>query len=152
MVASTVAPQPTSSTPDGSSEGLKRPKVPRVQLNDWAAARNMHEKPGPGRVDSFLPRLGSHSAAAPPGCGGHCSDRRREASGVPLYYFKLVDSIIVADHGVHELVDDAAARVEAIKLARSLRETRPQLRGSHYSISVTAEDGTGVCLVALDDT
>jgi hypothetical protein len=46
---------------------------------------------------------------------------------VPLYYFKLVDSIIVADHGVHELVDDDAARVEAIKLARSLRETRPQL-------------------------
>ena len=78
--------------------------------------------------------------------------RRREASGVPLYYFKLVDSIMVADHGIHELVDNAAARVEAIKLARSLRETRPQLRGSHYSISVTAEDGTGVCLVALDDT
>jgi hypothetical protein len=41
---------------------------------------------------------------------------------VPLYYFKLVDSIIVADHGVHELVDDAAARVEATKLARSLRD------------------------------
>ena len=34
---------------------------------------------------------------------------------MPLYYFKLVDSIIVADHGVHELVDDDAARVEAIK-------------------------------------
>ena len=70
---------------------------------------------------------------------------------MPLYYFKLVDSIIVADHGVHELVDDDAARVEAIKLARSLRETRPQLRGAHCSISVTAEDGTGVCLVALDE-
>ena len=77
--------------------------------------------------------------------------RRREASGVPLYYFKLVDSIIVADHGVHELVDDDAARVEAIKLARSLRETRPHLRGSHCSISVTAEDGAGVCLVPLDE-
>ena len=71
---------------------------------------------------------------------------------MPLYYFKLVDSIIVADHGVHELVDDAAARVEAIKLAHSLRKTRPHLRGSHYTISVTAEDGTGVCLIALDET
>ena len=70
---------------------------------------------------------------------------------MPLYYFKLVDSIIVAGHGVHELVDDAAARVEAIKLAHSLRKTRPHLRGSHYSISVTAEDGTGVCLIALDE-
>jgi hypothetical protein len=78
--------------------------------------------------------------------------RRCEANSVPLYYFKLVDSIIVADHGVHELVDDDAARVEAIKLARSLRETRPQLRGTHCSISVTAEDGAGVCLVALDET
>jgi hypothetical protein len=79
------------------------------------------------------------------------SDRRHEASGVPLYYFKLVDSIIVADHGVHELADDDAARVEAIRPARSLRETRPQLRGSHCSISVTAEDGAGVCLVPLDE-
>jgi hypothetical protein len=71
---------------------------------------------------------------------------------VPLYYFKLVDSIIVADHGVHELADDAAARVEAVRLAQSLRETRPQLRGAHCSISVTAEDGAGVCLVPLDET
>jgi hypothetical protein len=58
---------------------------------------------------------------------------------------------MVADHGVHELVNDDAARVEAIRLARSLRETRPQLRGPHYSISVTAEDGAGVCLVPLDE-
>jgi hypothetical protein len=71
-------------------------------------------------------------------------------SAMPLYYFKLVDSKIVADHGVHELADDAAARLEAIKLARSLRETRPQLRGLRYSISVTAEDGAGVCLMPLD--
>ena len=72
-------------------------------------------------------------------------------SGVPLYYFKLVDSIMVADHGVHELADEAEARLEAIKLAQSLRETRPQLRGLHYSISVTAEDGTGVCLIPFDE-
>jgi hypothetical protein len=78
------------------------------------------------------------------------SDARR--GDVPLYYFKLVDSIIVADHGVHELVDDDAARVEAIKLALSIRETRPELRGQHYSISVTAQDGAGVCVIPLDET
>ena len=71
---------------------------------------------------------------------------------MPLYYFKLVDSVIVADHGVHELVDDDAARVEAINLAHSLRETRPELRGAHYSISVTAEDGAGICVIPLDGT
>jgi hypothetical protein len=31
---------------------------------------------------------------------------------MPRYHFKLVDSHIVSDHGVHELVDDAAAQVE----------------------------------------
>jgi hypothetical protein len=69
---------------------------------------------------------------------------------VPLYNFKLVDSILVADHGVHELGDDDAARLEAVELARSLRTTRPQLQGQHYSISVTAEDGAGVCVIPLD--
>ncbi len=59
---------------------------------------------------------------------------------VTMLYFgrEIIIPIALADHGVHELVDDDAARVEAIKLARSLRETRPQLRGSHCSISVTA--------------
>jgi hypothetical protein len=70
---------------------------------------------------------------------------------VPLYYFKLVDSIMVATHGVHELADDDAARLEAIELARSIREARPELRGLHYSVSVTAEDGAGVCVIALDE-
>jgi hypothetical protein len=58
---------------------------------------------------------------------------------------------MVATHGVHELADDASARLEAIELARSIRETRPELRGLHYSISVTTEDGAGVCLIALDE-
>ena len=70
--------------------------------------------------------------------------------GKPLYYFKLVDPIRVADHGVHELADDAAARIDALKLARSLRETRPELIGMHYSVWVTSEDGAGVCLIPLD--
>jgi Domain of unknown function (DUF6894) len=42
---------------------------------------------------------------------------------MPLYYFKLVDSRIVSDHGVHQLADEAAARKAAIELARSIRET-----------------------------
>src|ERR1700719_3734812 len=110
---------------------------------------------GPGRACKIVPRrmptpLGlnpwpSHLPAATV-ILLYSGDARRS---VPLYYFKLVDSIIVADHGVHELVDDDAARVEAIRLARSLRETRPQLRGSHCSISGTAEDGAGFCLVPL---
>ena len=110
----------------------------------------MHVNLRPG---GFLPSWTQSLAVAPPGCDGHFARflERREANSVPLYYFKLVDSIIVADHGVHELVDDDAARVEAIKLARSLRQTRPQLRGSHCSISVTSEDGAGVCLVPLDE-
>ena len=60
---------------------------------------------------------------------------------MPLYYFKLVDSIMVADHGVHELADEAEARLEAIKLAQSLRETRPQLRG--YTIPFRSRLKTG---------
>jgi hypothetical protein len=69
---------------------------------------------------------------------------------MPLYYFKLVDTIMVADHGVHELADETQAQIEAIKLAKSLRESRPQFRGKHYSISVTDENGAGVCLIPLD--
>jgi hypothetical protein len=69
---------------------------------------------------------------------------------VPRYCFKLVELRLVEDHGVHELADDAAARIEAVKLAHSLRETRPQLRGLHYSVWVTTEDGAGVCLIPLD--
>jgi hypothetical protein len=48
---------------------------------------------------------------------------------MPLYRFKLVDGHFVSDHGTHSLVDDVAAQVEALKLAQSLRATRPQLLG-----------------------
>jgi hypothetical protein len=66
------------------------------------------------------------------------------------YHFKLVDTHFVADYGSHELVDETAAQIEAIRLAQSLRETRPDLIGQHSSISVTDEYGAGVCVVALD--
>lgn len=69
---------------------------------------------------------------------------------MPKYYFKLVDSSIVADHGVHELPNPAVACSEAFRLAHSLHETRPELRGQHCSISVTDELGTGICIIPLD--
>jgi uncharacterized protein DUF6894 len=47
---------------------------------------------------------------------------------MPLYHFKLIDSRIVSDHGVHDLPDETAAQIEAIKLARSLRAARPEVR------------------------
>jgi hypothetical protein len=69
---------------------------------------------------------------------------------MPLYNFRLVDSIAVSGYGTHELLNDVIAEREAHKLARSLRETRPELRLKHYSISVTRDDGTGVCVIPLD--
>jgi hypothetical protein len=71
---------------------------------------------------------------------------------MPLYHFKLIDSHFVSDYGVHELADDAAAQIEALKLAQSLRETRPHLVGLYYSISVTAENGAGIYMIPLDPT
>jgi hypothetical protein len=47
------------------------------------------------------------------------------------YHFKLVDSRIVSDYGVHELIDDTIVRTEAIKLARSMRSARPELVEQH---------------------
>ena len=38
---------------------------------------------------------------------------------MPLFHFKLVDSRIVTDHGVHDLSDATSAQIEAIKLVRS---------------------------------
>jgi hypothetical protein len=69
---------------------------------------------------------------------------------MPLYYFKLVDTRFVSDYGVHELEDEMVAQIEAIRLARSVREARPELIGQHCSISVTDETGAGVCIILLE--
>jgi hypothetical protein len=71
-------------------------------------------------------------------------------TAMPLYYFKLVDSHVVADYGTHDLEDDTVAQIEAIKLARSVRDTRPDLVGRHCSISVTVEGGAGICIIPLE--
>jgi hypothetical protein len=55
------------------------------------------------------------------------------------------------DHGVHDLADETAAQIEAIRLARSLRETRSELAGRNYSIHVVDEYGKAVCVIPIDD-
>jgi hypothetical protein len=67
------------------------------------------------------------------------------------YYFRIVDTHSVSDHGVRDLVDETEARIEAGKLARSLRSKRPELLGRDGSISVTDETGTGICVIPIDD-
>jgi hypothetical protein len=69
---------------------------------------------------------------------------------MPLYHFKLVDTRIVSDHGTHDLVDETAAQIEAIRLARSVRATRPELVGRNCSILVTDEHGAGVCVIPIE--
>jgi hypothetical protein len=65
------------------------------------------------------------------------------------YPFKLVDHRIVSDYGAHNLADEADAKSEPIKLARSLRASRPEFIGLNYSISVPDETGAGVCIIPL---
>lgn len=69
---------------------------------------------------------------------------------MPLFHFKLVDSKIVTDHGIHDLPDAIIAQIEAIKLARSLRVSRPELIGLSCAISVTDENGSTVCTIPLE--
>ena len=71
---------------------------------------------------------------------------------MPLYYFKLIDSRIVSDYGVHQLADESEARKAAIELARAIYEVRPELVGQGCSISVIDENGTGICVVPVDDS
>jgi hypothetical protein len=69
---------------------------------------------------------------------------------MPLYHFKLIDGLIISDHGVHVFKDDTAAQIEALRLAQSVRETRPELLGKMCAISVTDEDGTLLCLIPIE--
>lgn len=65
---------------------------------------------------------------------------------MPLFTYKLIDAHFVSGFGAHDLPSET----EAIKLARSLRETRPELVGKGYSISVIDDDGVAVCVIPLD--
>ena len=72
-----------------------------VFLAPWASKTGPPYPPGCGGL-FWLPGVGGAGLSLPSGV---------RDSGVPLYYFKLVDSIMVADHGVHELADDAEAHL-----------------------------------------
>jgi hypothetical protein len=63
---------------------------------------------------------------------------------MPSFHFKLVDGNIVSDYGTHELDDETSAQIEALKLARSLSETRPEFATKNCVLVVTDENGAMV--------
>ncbi|UWU95563.1 DUF6894 family protein [Bradyrhizobium sp. CB1015] len=69
---------------------------------------------------------------------------------MPRYHFDLVDSKTVADEGGAELPDDMQALDVAEEIARRLLEQRPELKGRHFSILVTNDDGEEIGRVPLD--
>jgi hypothetical protein len=69
---------------------------------------------------------------------------------VPRYHFDLVDEKKVTDDGGTELPDHVDALDIADEIARRLRVTRPELRGRHFAILVTNQDGEEVGRVPLD--
>jgi hypothetical protein len=60
------------------------------------------------------------------------------------------DGHLVANYGVHELTDDTGAQIAAIELARTVREMRHELVGQRYTISVSDDLGTDVCVIPLE--
>lgn len=70
---------------------------------------------------------------------------------MPLYHFKLIDGLVISDHGVHDLKDDIAAQIEALRLAQSVRGSQPELLGKVCAMSVTGEDCTLLCLMPIED-
>ncbi|WP_439400260.1 DUF6894 family protein (plasmid) [Bradyrhizobium sp. PMVTL-01] len=69
---------------------------------------------------------------------------------MPLFNYRLIEAHFVADFGTHDLPGGTEAQIEAIKLARSLRETRPELVGRGYSIVVLDDKGVTFCSIPLD--
>jgi hypothetical protein len=70
---------------------------------------------------------------------------------MPSFHFKLVDGNIVSDYGTHGLDDETSAQIEALKLARSLSETRPEFATKNCVLVVTGENGEMVCAIPLGD-
>lgn len=66
------------------------------------------------------------------------------------YHFDLVDTDRVTNAGGAILDHDDQARKIAEDLAQDVRDTRPELIGQGYHISVRAENGNEVCRVAVD--
>lgn len=66
------------------------------------------------------------------------------------YHFDLIDTKTIADEGGTELPDDPQAMEVAEEIARRLLRERPELKGGHYSILVTNQDGEEIGRVPLD--
>lgn len=66
------------------------------------------------------------------------------------YHFDLVNTNRVTDAGGAILDHDGQARRVAEDLAQGVRDTRPELIGRGYQISVREENGHEVCRVAVD--
>lgn len=69
---------------------------------------------------------------------------------MPRYHFDLVDSKTVTDEGGAELSDDIQALDVAEVIARRLLKERPELKGRHFSILVTNQEGEEIGKVPLD--
>jgi hypothetical protein len=69
---------------------------------------------------------------------------------MPQFHFKLSDTSIVADLGVHDLPDETAAQIEAIKLAQSVRETMPEFVGRNCVVLVTTQEHRTICSIPID--
>jgi hypothetical protein len=92
-----------------------------------------------------VPRPGRNEA----GTAG-VPDRKLDGLNVPRYHFDLVDSRTVTDEGGAELPDDVQALDVAEVIARRLSKERPELRGRHFAILVTNQDGEEIGRVPLD--
>lgn len=69
---------------------------------------------------------------------------------VPRYFFDLVDSKTVTDHGGQNLPDDETARDVARGLAKRLGREQPQLLNRNFAIIVSSQNGDQICSVPLD--
>jgi hypothetical protein len=92
-----------------------------------------------------VPRPGRNEA----GTAG-VPDRKLDGLNVPRYHFDLVDSRTVTDEGGAELPDDVQALDVAEVIARRLSKERPELRGRHFAILVTNQDGEEIGRVPVD--
>jgi hypothetical protein len=92
-----------------------------------------------------VPRPGRNEA----GTAG-VPDRKLDGLNVPRYHFDLVDSKTVTDEGGAELPDDVQALDVAEVIARRLSKERPELRGRHFAILVTNQDGEEIGRVPVD--
>ena len=69
---------------------------------------------------------------------------------MPHYHFDLINTKSVSNEGGAELSDDIEAMDSADTIARQILDRRPDLKGGHYFILVTDEEGEEIVRVPLD--